>query len=373
MKIIHLLLGKANPSRMNGVNNVVHSLASEQVRQGLSVEVWGITKNISELGYRPSFPLRLFPAVEKWFFLSPELELAFSEVKDAVFHLHGGFINEMYLVSQCLKERSIPFVFTPHGTYMKGAIAKSNSFLKNVYFSLREKKLLKNASKVHFLGESESDTISKEWLKNKIEIIPNGCISMEEIINEPKERKSIRFGFCGRLDNYHKGLDLLFDAFQNYLFKGGEGTLELIGDGPDRFKLLKRAKEGKYDKRIVFHGKVFGRTKEILINSFDVFVHTSRHEGMPVAVLEAAQLGVPAIVSKETNLSSYYNEYNAGYVLKENNIDYIEKAMNESLIDYRSGELGNKSKASLRMSRENFTWPEIVKRFQNCYESIMVA
>ena len=66
MKIIHIILGKANPKRMNGVNKVVYSLASIQLEQGFDVEVWGITPEIeSGASHEPPFPLRLFPAHKK--------------------------------------------------------------------------------------------------------------------------------------------------------------------------------------------------------------------------------------------------------------------------------------------------------------------
>ena len=34
MEVIHCILGKANPKRLNGVNRVVHQLASEQAESG---------------------------------------------------------------------------------------------------------------------------------------------------------------------------------------------------------------------------------------------------------------------------------------------------------------------------------------------------
>lgn len=39
---------------MNGVNKVMHHLATEQVRTGNDVEVWGLTKN----GRRPEYSHR---------------------------------------------------------------------------------------------------------------------------------------------------------------------------------------------------------------------------------------------------------------------------------------------------------------------------
>ena len=45
MKIIHLVLGKANPLRMNGVNKLVHEMATTQQEMGYNVNLWGITEN----------------------------------------------------------------------------------------------------------------------------------------------------------------------------------------------------------------------------------------------------------------------------------------------------------------------------------------
>ena len=45
MGLIHLVLGKANPARMNGVNKVVFQLASRQAASGRDVQIWGITKD----------------------------------------------------------------------------------------------------------------------------------------------------------------------------------------------------------------------------------------------------------------------------------------------------------------------------------------
>ena len=48
MEIIHLVMGKANPQRMNGVNKVVYQLATKQAEAGIKVQVWGFTKDLSK-------------------------------------------------------------------------------------------------------------------------------------------------------------------------------------------------------------------------------------------------------------------------------------------------------------------------------------
>jgi len=42
MNIIHLVLGKANPNRMNGVNKVANQLATTMTNLNKEVELWGI-------------------------------------------------------------------------------------------------------------------------------------------------------------------------------------------------------------------------------------------------------------------------------------------------------------------------------------------
>ena len=64
MKIIHIVLGRANPNRMNGVNRVAHNLATAQVNKGSDVSVWGITAsaNLPDDELERSYKT-------KWFFM----------------------------------------------------------------------------------------------------------------------------------------------------------------------------------------------------------------------------------------------------------------------------------------------------------------
>jgi hypothetical protein len=60
MEIIHIVLGKANPDRMNGVNKVVYQLATKQAEFGEKVSVWGISGDtVNNYGER-NFNTELF-------------------------------------------------------------------------------------------------------------------------------------------------------------------------------------------------------------------------------------------------------------------------------------------------------------------------
>ena len=137
---------------------------------------------------------------------------------EVVFHIHGALIREFYLVTKILRYKNIDYIYTPHGAFNEVALRK-NHFLKSWYIDSFEKQILKHAKKVHFLGKSEFDHISKiVKLDNKI-IIPNGQCFEELQFEFQRLEKKINpvFGFCGRLDIYYKGLDLLLESFADYI------------------------------------------------------------------------------------------------------------------------------------------------------------
>lgn len=370
MKVIHVVLGKANPNRMNGVNKVAHQLAMTMHEQQVSVEIWGITKTLSDAVYPRPFPTRLFRAQPIFRDLDPRMMLAVSqEVKGTIFHIHGAFITDFYKLTRLLKEMSFEYIYTPHGAFNKVALEKSK-WLKKIYISRYEKTILKNAKKVQLLGQSEFDhlgTIIR--LSNKV-VIPNGqdFRELEFEFTPMKNRTQPVFGFCGRLDIYYKGLDLLVEAFAGYCKKGGEGDLWLIGDGPDRSTLEALCKENFISDRVLFMGARYGKDKLNRISNMDVFCHPSRSEGSPTAVLEAGALGKPLMISTATNVGHEVEFYNAGIHLRQSTSECIEKAMFDFCKLYKNEEHFVMGKHAVEMVRNEFSWEAAAKKLLEVYE-----
>lgn len=114
MEIIHLILGKANPNRMNGVNKVVYQLATKQAESGKNVSVWGITKDLTHNYGERNFETILFKAKKNPFLIGRNLKDSIRKKKGkATFHLHGGWIPTYSTISRFLSKNNIPFVITP--------------------------------------------------------------------------------------------------------------------------------------------------------------------------------------------------------------------------------------------------------------------
>ena len=371
MRIIHLVLGKANPERMNGVNKVAHNLATTQTNLGHDVTLWGITRNHVKNWPERNYKTRLFKHVDNKFRVDSDFKTAVAELpdKEVAVHIHGSFITEFYHIAKILKQHQVPFTYTAHGALGPNAM-KRNALVKKIYFTFFEQYILKNAKVVHLLGKSEEDNVAQLLPKlTNVHTIPNGqnLEAIPKIEVDKTNRQQPIFGFLGRLDKNHKGLDLMLDGFALYMKNGGTGTLELVGNGADMDFLQNKATELNIKDKVTFHGAKYGDEKFDYVANFDVFLHTSRMEGFPTAVLEAAALGLPCITSEATNINDYIRKYDAGYALLENTPTCIgdtmltaEKAMKDKSLDVKGAN-------ALKMVHSEFTWEKVAEALVEIY------
>lgn len=370
MRIIHVVLGKANPDRMNGVNKVVHYLALHQTRSGSQVEVWGITKTPDAITPARDYNLKLFLQTKSHFIISDVLKQEIEKLpKDVFVHFHGALIPEYFLISRALLRKGIPWAITPHSALNLIAL-KRRILVKKVYIALIERLILGQAKFVHAICTKEADEISHNFKVKHICIIPNGVDLIDSQLDEIGCHQNDQFivGYCGRLEKQQKGLDLLLDGFALYKKQGGIGRLAIIGDGKDRQELEETCQYYGIDSSVEFFGALFGDGKDKGIMKFDLFVHPSRWEGLPTAALEAAALGRPLLVSQETNLGEFITKWSCGMVLKTNESTQIANALKQFEMMKNSGATRNLGVNAIDMVKNEFNWHTIANQLIQAYQ-----
>lgn len=371
MKIIHLVLGKANPDRMNGVNKVAHQLALHQHMLGHDVYVYGITHDVNGEIPNRQYKTKLFQANNNKLQIDKALKADLLNLSsfDTIVHCHAGFIPEFYLITRLLVKLKIQYIITPHGNFMKGALDK-NKWLKLFYFKIFESKILINAKKVHCLGDGENLDLLKLDKRIKTEIVPNGQDqSGMDVKQWSNIQSTLTFGYCGRFTKAQKGLDILLHGFE--IYKNvylGSGKLSMIGDGDYLKKFISLAVAKGLDKDITVWGGLFGEQKNKVMQQMDVFCHTSRNEGMPMAVLEASSMGIPCLVSEFTNMTSYLKKYNAGYCLQLNTPEEVALMMAKAEKDHKDAKLQQLGINAQKMIEQEFNWNSISKRLIEIYK-----
>jgi len=95
-----------------------------------------------------------------------------------------------------------------------------------------------------------------------------------------------------RLDK-QKNLPLMIDAFQVFVSKHPEYSLEIYGDGKLKDQLKRLIEDKKLNDKI----KLMGYCADVhnKVADASMFVLTSDYEGMPNALLEAMAMGIPCI------------------------------------------------------------------------------
>lgn len=367
MEIIHLILGKANPDRMNGVNKVVFQLATEQALSGRSVEVWGITADpVHDYGER-HFRTRLFQAQRFPFGIDPALKAALKAKKGAaIVHLHGGWIPVYASVSAFMSRIGMPFVLTPHGAYNTIAMRRSG-WQKKLYFRLFEKKLLRKAQQIHAIGQSEVSGLAAIFPNQKSTLLPYGYSAADNQTQRIDTNPRFTIGFIGRLDIYTKGLDVLVEAFALFYKECPSAQLWIVGDSPEKSALQADIDRRGLTAPVRLWGSKFGAEKTELLHNMHVFAHPSRNEGLPASVLEAALTGIPCAVTTATNVAENITAYQAGIALSDENVAELVAAFRGLYREWQSDGLASMGRNAAAMVVEKYNWSTILTQFDLLY------
>lgn len=310
--------------RGDGISNVVLNLSSELDR---NLDVTLIDFNHKE--HHKIFIKNLFykyKTINKIGFLSSIKNLL--KMNDIVCILNGYYnIKYIWIMLICFFTNN-SYVVIPHSSLSKESLERGG--IKKRAFNYIFSFLLKGAKYIVFLNKSEAESAYLNL--TNIVIIPNGVIISRNKSNKKFNKNNIKVSYIGRYDINHKGIDLLLNYIHNndmesikYNFYGSDATNQknMISNMVDKYNI---------GSHVIINDAVFNNDKENVYLDSDLFIHTSRYEGMPISILEALSYGVPCIVSNGTNMADIIDKYKCGFIVN-NQEDYnnvIEKIRNIS-------------------------------------------
>jgi glycosyltransferase involved in cell wall biosynthesis len=287
-----------------------------------------------------------------------------------VVHCHDFFTLQNIIIAHFCKKNNIPFIIHPHGTLSPIAQKAKFKITKKIFLKLFAT-VLKNSRNIIALTETEKREIIAidENLRDKIEIIPNG-LKMEEFENIQKINihkkygipdKNKIIGYLGRIQ-YIKGIDISLEIL-SLLINKLDFTYLIIGpDEGEKKKLENKIQKIGLESNVIFTGLLSGKTKLETMKSCDMFLLTSRCEGLPMATLEVAALGVPQIISNNCNVTEI-EKFNAGFTLDLKDIDSFVNKIQEVLTNENLHK--NLSANSPKMISECFDFKIVCNRIED--------
>jgi len=207
--------------------------------------------------------------------------------------IHANFL---ILVNKILFYRKIPVVITIHTGFKNTILEKSSGALGFI--------LKKIASFLYGKADeivSVSEGVAKETkatlgLSKNPSVINNG-IKVKKVFNPtPLKARRPLFLSLSRL-NKQKDFPSLIRAFSKVAAKLPGAKLIIVGDGEEKSNLKKMAKKLNLSKNIVFEG--WRKNSENYLKKANIFVLSSKREGLPYAMLEAISSS-KAVISTNT-------------------------------------------------------------------------
>jgi Glycosyltransferase len=151
---------------------------------------------------------------------------------------------------------------------------------------------------------------------NKIVRIYNGAKPLAKTAADACPAKSgFTLTFVGRLQPV-KNLSLLLRGFHVALKSDASLRLWIVGDGSERARLEGLASDLGITNEITFWGQQLYVAP--FFSAADTFVMSSQSEGLPISLLQAFSMGLPAIVTDVGGMAEVVRFAKAGFVVALN-------------------------------------------------------
>ena len=163
-----------------------------------------------------------------------------------------------------------------------------------------------------------------------------------------------------------KGHDSLIKSFAKSSLKN-KLKLVIIGEGKERKKLENLINNLKIKDNVLLPGNV--ENPFVYMKYAQLFIHSSRCEGLSMVLLEALACNAPVIATNRCEISPYEvmeNEINSLLVPSED-VELLKGAL-ERL--YHDRELYMKLNSNTRKSIERFDIENIIKSWINLFEKV---
>jgi 1,2-diacylglycerol 3-alpha-glucosyltransferase len=315
----------------NGVVTSVRNLSNELIKKGHDVRILTFSENThsrkeGNVYYIKSMPFAVYPNVRMPFKTTNRHRLIkeIIEWDPEIVHSQCEFFS-LPFANRISKITRAPIVHTYHTLYEQYVTYLFPS-RRVGHFVVRtaSKGLLKNVDTVIAPTRKVEDALHGYGMENQIKVVPSG-INLEQhkkrITEEERSEKRRALGIAdddivlinlGRLGT-EKNLDELLDFFAKARKHREHLRFLIVGDGPAREDLQKRAKELGVENDVIFTGMVKPTEVQEYYQLGDVFVSASTSETQGLTYIEAEANGLPLLCRQDECLRDVIAQGENGY------------------------------------------------------------
>jgi glycosyltransferase involved in cell wall biosynthesis len=251
-------------------------------------------------------------------------------------------------------------------------------WIRTFWFFPLYKRVYTKANYVQSISKYLLDRATRYGYKGPASIIPNGVdvqLFSHEKSNEEIAALKIELGIekgekviitTSRL--VHKNaIDQLIIGFHDWTTKAKiPAKLIIVGEGKLEKRLCKLIKKLQLKKSVIIVKKIKSHTTiPLYLQTSDVFVRTSRSEGMGNSFIEALAAGIPIIGTPVGGIVDFLSHRETGLVVDKDNPYAISRAIHELVTNPELSRYIVKNGKELILKK--YQWDDIAGRMEKLY------
>lgn len=284
------------------------------------------------------------------------------KIKPDILHFHSSKAGTVGRLAYKISGIKGKVIFTAHSWAFTDGVSK----YKRLIYSTIEKFMLMITDKVVCVSKFDENLALKyKFNSEKLITIHNGIKNEELNKNDISIEDSdvinfvmiARFAYPKMQKEVIEAISLL-NSYTNKKFK-----MTFIGDGETLNNCKFLADSLNINQNIKFLGNVVNASNQLI--NYDVFILMSKHEGLPISIIEAMAEGLPIIASDVGGINELVLDN--GNLLSNNSPEELALTMLNYLDKYLIKEKGRKSQIRFL---EKFTENKMIKELEYLYGSV---
>jgi len=256
-------------------------------------------------------------------------------VRPHILHTHTAKAGAVGRIAAMLAGEARPpiIVHTFHGHVLRGYFGA----LRSRGFSLLERWLARSTTCLVAVSPQVRDDLVRLGVApaDKFAVVRLGIELGDRVRSKRDGREETRrvlgippdaftVGWIGRMTGVKRTDDVLL-AFRSLRERGVAARLCLVGDGPDRDQVERRAHELGVMRDTLFLG--YQNDVAQYFAAFDAFMLPSANEGTPVTTIEALAAGTPVVATRVGGVPDVVRDGEDGFLVDPGDVDELAERL----------------------------------------------
>lgn len=287
---------------------------------------------------------------KNWFFFFQFVRK--NNIDYLLLHQHSIYFAALLIRILGLSKKMIYVEHTPHEI-----LRKVDHFFIPKMFEISDHVVFLNESILKYY-ESEQP----KWAY-KMHIIPNGINhEIYQLNYKSYKREGFRIGMISRM-TIQKDFETLIRAYKKLCKNGSPIHLLIGGDGPEKNDIMQCIEDEDMQMKVEYLGLLNQKEAIKFYQSLDIFILSTKSEGMPMVILEAMACGIPVIASNVNGCNFIIQDNINGLLFERGNIEELGSKIlmlqNDENLRKRIAEAG------YRTATQTFTMENMFNNYNN--------